>query len=555
MGQGGRLAIINNTRYDMVRGHNHSYQMKAWKFPEKIAANSCSEVYVEFESTFFSDMDDAGEQDYVLAGINHIIELQARGIPGGYSIYARVKNLVPEYRHTLGWLHDGTITFVVSEENGLIVFSSFYGKAEGLETVVNLYNNTKANYRVEADFDNIFSTKGQIPGGLDGITDGQPAVPKSISLMTGALGRTYFTLHIVDDSGSRVADLEFLCLGSETYRLNKHTIYNDDVPVDVVVEAGRIDVFIEPAALCIGKDGMFAGFPAVELNFNPAGDLVDEKEGGSARLDLFKKRLEQEGITDLILFAHGFNNTPAAARSFANKYFKHFRPLPHKKVAICSIVWYSQFSDKGDVIANVLKQLTFGKVKFSAIPVAIKIADLLNRYFENSLLNIHLAGHSMGCVLMTKVVEHLTAGLAKSVFLIQPAMNMHGFNQLELKVDGPVAASYSRRDGQVGELMTLGVGLLESNSLGEALEGAGKAAVQFFTGNGHDGMGIVGMEGGTVVKMQRQGFYPKFHPQKKYSIEAMYLANHNDFRNMSFACAHMALCSLIEDRETALGVD
>ena len=40
MGQGGKITLVNGTKYDWNNTYQHSYQMNAWSFPATIEAGS-----------------------------------------------------------------------------------------------------------------------------------------------------------------------------------------------------------------------------------------------------------------------------------------------------------------------------------------------------------------------------------------------------------------------------------------------------------------------------------------------------------------------------------
>lgn len=80
--------------------------------------------------------------------------------------------------------------------------------------------------------------------------------------------------------------------------------------------------------------------PYWELRFDTSGD---------ADPDLRRKLLDgvpQEGVTDLVVFSHGWNNDPEAARQLYRRFFGLLEPLlrdaaPERRVGVAGVIWPS----------------------------------------------------------------------------------------------------------------------------------------------------------------------------------------------------------------------
>ena len=65
-----------------------------------------------------------------------------------------------------------------------------------------------------------------------------------------------------------------------------------------------------------------AGFPFWELGFDKDGKPVS-----SAALDTFLRETAAQGLTDLFVFSHGWNNDPKTARDLYLRFFTEVRKL------------------------------------------------------------------------------------------------------------------------------------------------------------------------------------------------------------------------------------
>lgn len=121
MGQGGRITIVNATRYDMTGSHSSSYQMNTWQFPQLIAAGKARSVYIEWDQGILTEeVDDSGEQDYTFNGYTFRIKASARN---GFNLSVYLLNFSAQRvreneRIDLGWKHDGNVVFIMSGEPG-----------------------------------------------------------------------------------------------------------------------------------------------------------------------------------------------------------------------------------------------------------------------------------------------------------------------------------------------------------------------------------------------------------------------------------------------------
>lgn len=123
MGQGGKITLVNGTKYDWVKTYQHSYQMNSWNFPDKIPSGKTATIYVEWEQgVFTTESDDGGEVTYTLNGCNQSFQVQARA-KNGFNLQVQLSNIATAGNPqgsiiSLGWVHDGYVAFVLSGELG-----------------------------------------------------------------------------------------------------------------------------------------------------------------------------------------------------------------------------------------------------------------------------------------------------------------------------------------------------------------------------------------------------------------------------------------------------
>lgn len=123
MGQGGKITLVNGTKYDWVRSYQHSYQMNSWNFPDKILSGKTATVYVEWDQGVFkTESDDGGEATYTLNGINQSFQIQARAT-NGFNLQVALTGIATSGNPqgstiNLGWSHDGVVVFILSGESG-----------------------------------------------------------------------------------------------------------------------------------------------------------------------------------------------------------------------------------------------------------------------------------------------------------------------------------------------------------------------------------------------------------------------------------------------------
>ncbi|KAF8645875.1 hypothetical protein AX16_007533 [Volvariella volvacea WC 439] len=125
MGQGGLIVLINGTPYAWDRVYQRSYQMNSWDFPTSIASGQTSTPYIEWDQGIFKNQkDDSGEATYQLRGTSYQFQVQARAYKAGdfhlkvYFIGMSTQNNNQGTTLELGWVHDGSVNFILSGQNG-----------------------------------------------------------------------------------------------------------------------------------------------------------------------------------------------------------------------------------------------------------------------------------------------------------------------------------------------------------------------------------------------------------------------------------------------------
>ncbi|HTW84053.1 MAG TPA: hypothetical protein VMD91_08315 [Candidatus Sulfotelmatobacter sp.] len=129
MGQGGEISLVNGTSYAWQLTYQHHYQMNAWTFPSTIAAQTVQTVYVEWDDHVgHKTKDDGGEATYTLVGTPYSFQIQARGVPYRHLqvqyVSLPTENNPPGEILDIGWVHDGTVPFVLAGQSGSFASSS-----------------------------------------------------------------------------------------------------------------------------------------------------------------------------------------------------------------------------------------------------------------------------------------------------------------------------------------------------------------------------------------------------------------------------------------------
>jgi hypothetical protein len=123
MGQGGKIILVNGTKYDWIRTNQSSYQMDSWNFPDRVQSGKTATVYVEWtQGMFKTERDDSGSARYTLNGINQSFEVQARA-NNGFNIQVALTNIATSGNAqgsiiNLGWNHNGSVVFILSGDLG-----------------------------------------------------------------------------------------------------------------------------------------------------------------------------------------------------------------------------------------------------------------------------------------------------------------------------------------------------------------------------------------------------------------------------------------------------
>ena len=125
---------MNRTNYVWIRTGIHSYQMNNWQFPAKINPGESVREYVEWDQNIFHNQnDDAGDVVYALENTSMSFHIEARVINGNFNLKVILSNIPTPLGESidLGWAHDGTVEFCLTERDGKffapIVVSNWMG--------------------------------------------------------------------------------------------------------------------------------------------------------------------------------------------------------------------------------------------------------------------------------------------------------------------------------------------------------------------------------------------------------------------------------------------
>ncbi len=206
MGQGGCITIVNSTNYDFIKTDISSYQMSAWKFPDKIPAMTESKMYVEWnEGVFKTVSDDSGNVHYSIQGTKDKFQVQARSKGRGkYHLKIYFESLTTQTVKSgetmdLGWDHDGNVSFVLAGKSGSY-FSNGGNAANWMKDNLSLLGNkTLRDICIVGSHDSGMSKLG--PGGTVG---GGASTTLTQSYSVGKqleLGARYFDIRPVIGEG------------------------------------------------------------------------------------------------------------------------------------------------------------------------------------------------------------------------------------------------------------------------------------------------------------------------------------------------------------------
>ncbi len=127
MGQGGYIKLCNHTTHKWVLLQDGKYQMNAWYRPDSVDSGSEVSFYFEWnQSIFINPCDDSAFATYRLEGTSIQFTVRAQA-SGGYTryyfdTYVDLQTLslldMPGSRYHTGWNHNGTVYFIVYEDDG-----------------------------------------------------------------------------------------------------------------------------------------------------------------------------------------------------------------------------------------------------------------------------------------------------------------------------------------------------------------------------------------------------------------------------------------------------
>ena len=406
---------------------------------------------------------------------------------------------------------------------------------------VQVVNNTSGTFTVGVENldDIIRGASGSNPNALNGEVG--PAPNNTLPADGPQYIETYSDVRdgrfsiVIKEKASRkhVASLNFK--GSRRgFRNTLRRLESPDTMVDALMSDNKIEITID-------RDTTIApGFPYMKLVFSDNGALQNASD-----VRLIDAMVRKHGLTDLMFFAHGFNNSQSDARDVFRSYFEKFKQTaPPKKLGVVGVTWPSQAADVS-AEANGLAKVMVGAAKFLAFykmhglagKVGERLGGVANRLAQlQPNLNMHLAGHSMGGHLAASALAKIdNPKRVKSVFLIQAATSAVIFSPigalrgLHKKLGGPLVATHSLGDSQVtfGWTAAQSVnGVLNRNI-------AAMGAVGLMTTDAH-----------RLTLGPRTAIYD-FAPAKAYSLHCPKLKGHDDYKKAAIARAHQAAAGLV----------
>ncbi|MBG1268155.1 alpha/beta hydrolase, partial [Nostoc sp. WHI] len=240
-------------------------------------------------------------------------------------------------------------------------------------------------------------------------------------------------------------------------------------------------------------------------------------------------------VTDLIVLVHGVNNTRTAAKDIYKNYLEQLHKCQDGKqgIAICGVIWPSQIIDDGEwydfinFIGNITKLAPARDIgKNGLAPFLNAIAT------KHSKINIHLAGHSMGTLLIRGALHKLTTRI-KTVFFIQSPLSANKSlpgvpsdvldskleeSYIDLWIHGPIVCTYSNKDSLLKGITSY------------VYETLGTEGFKKLSGNNK-----------TLILRSGTKFSYKDFGKRFVSLDCgEVIGDHNDFKKQEVAQAHLA---------------
>ena len=288
---------------------------------------------------------------------------------------------------------------------------------------------------------------------------------------TCAFNDGYFTMKLTEVSTRK--DLAWIKFRSDKFGYSHENTSCIDSRLSVVVDIGSGSKELKVSILPPAKFESVADYPYIDVQFNSNGQLIDSTVENTVIQEL-KNRSE---ITDFIVLVHGVNNTKTAAKDIYKNYLEQLHKCQDGKqgIAICGVIWLSQIvdDDKWYDFINFIGNVT--KLEQAKDIGKNGLAPFLNAIAtKHSKINIHLAGHSMGTLLIRGALHKLTKRI-KTVFFIQSPLSANkslplvssGLLDSKLEesyidswIHGPIVCTYSNKDSLLG-------GITVYNPMGE----------------------------------------------------------------------------------------
>ncbi len=283
----------------------------------------------------------------------------------------------------------------------------------------------------------------------------------------------------------------------------------------------------------------------ISLSFNENGNLI---YGDST--ESIVSSLKSQGIQDLLVFIHGFNNTANDVESIYGEIIRNcINPvLDHTstkfKFGILKIFWPSQSFDtaKGsNFIGSIIGKSGGNLVTFnSRVAVASKVGEngfaeyLTKIYEQEKSIRLHLIGHSTGTAVIQNALTKLKNKNSKvsTVVLIQSIISRSIFLSLTdifiNKVAGCTLITFLKEDEQLKPLATIQRILSSPVNL---LSGGSKKI------SDTDPIGLYGavqkvhIENYRLSEISQSRSSDKFTSGRIYNLDGDgVLKNHNDYR-------------------------
>ncbi len=302
--------------------------------------------------------------------------------------------------------------------------------------------------------------------------------------------------------------------------------------LDFSVECGSHDRDIDRVVISFrDTNEKLAGFSLWRLYIRGDGGLVDAQ-----CVDSIANGVNQEQLTDLVIIAHGINNSPEEAINAFRHYFEKVSAVmgevgAGRKLGVVAVFWPTKqtYGEDDSLISKIQNFSSYLSAPELVARVGEGMAHFLRKLRSqvNGSTHIHLAAHSLGTAMLSMTMRQHSGDerpWASTAFLIQSPVTSASM----VPVPGAGAAIADRT------VATCAPNDETISSVGSLLKITGARLLGLVGFDADEHVGRIRLAPGTRVT---SGDYQK--PLTTLDAEGV-IGNHNDYKREEVARAHLA---------------